>query len=112
MWLKNALVLCLLLMSWPVFAQDKPYLQQLIKQARATHLAERTEWLNLLHYKPYVLWPGSRSLADMVRLLQTQAMTLATDTKPVHFLTTCIFSEYEKKHPVASHRVFSGLQQH
>ena len=64
MWLRNALVLCLLLMSWPVFAQDEQYLQQLIKQARATHLAERTEWLNLLHYKPYVLWPGSRSLAD------------------------------------------------
>lgn len=61
---RNALALCLLLLSLPVLAQDEQYLQQLIQQSRQMHLAERIEWLNLLHYKSYPFWPGSRSLAD------------------------------------------------
>jgi Domain of unknown function (DUF4105) len=61
---RNALALCLMLLSLPVLAQDEQYLQQLIQQSREMHLAERVEWLNLLHYKPYPFWPGSRSLAD------------------------------------------------
>jgi hypothetical protein len=61
---RNALALCLLLLSLPAQAQDDQYLQQLMQRARVMHLAERIEWLNLLHYKPYPFWPGSRSLAD------------------------------------------------
>jgi hypothetical protein len=61
---RYVLALCVMFFSWPVLAQDEQYLQQLILQARAMHLAERIEWINLLHYKPYPLWPGARSLAD------------------------------------------------
>lgn len=61
---RNALALCFMLLSLPVLAQDDQYLQQLIQQSREMHLAERAEWLNLLHFKPYPFWPGSRSLAD------------------------------------------------
>ncbi|MFA6903817.1 MAG: DUF4105 domain-containing protein [Gallionellaceae bacterium] len=49
---------------WPVQAQDNPYLQQLIQKSRDLRLEKSQEWLNLLHYKPYPLWPGARSLAD------------------------------------------------
>ena len=60
------ILLLLLLMSPPpaVSAADNAYLQELVGQARAKHLAQRTEWLNLLHFKPYVYRPGWRSLAD------------------------------------------------
>lgn len=61
---RNALALCLMLLSLPVLAQDDQYLQQLIQKSREMNLSERIEWLNLLHYKPYPFWPGSRSLAD------------------------------------------------
>lgn len=61
---RKVLVLCLALMSYPVLAQDDQYLQQLIQKSREMRLAERVDWQNLLHIKPYVLWPGSRSLAD------------------------------------------------
>lgn len=61
---RNALALCLMLLCRPVQAQDYQYLQQLTQQAREMRLAERIEWLNLLHYKPYPFWPGTRSLAD------------------------------------------------
>jgi hypothetical protein len=61
---RNALAFCLMLLSLPVLAQDDQYVQQLIQQSREMHLAERIEWLNLLHYKSYPFWPGSRSLAD------------------------------------------------
>jgi Domain of unknown function (DUF4105) len=58
------LALCLLLMSVQALARDDQYLQALIQQAREMRLAEHPEWLNLLHYKPYIFLPGSRSLAD------------------------------------------------
>ena len=61
---RNVLALFLLFMSWPVLAQNEEYLQQLIQKSRDLRLAERVEWLNLLHFKPYPFWPGSRSLAD------------------------------------------------
>jgi len=57
----------LLLMMWlplAVSAADNGYLKELIDHARAKHLAQRPEWLNLLHYKPYPYRPGWRSLAD------------------------------------------------
>ncbi|MCR4347969.1 MAG: DUF4105 domain-containing protein [Sulfuricaulis sp.] len=46
------------------FAADNAYLEELIQRARQANLSQRAEWLNLLHYKPYPYWPGSRSLAD------------------------------------------------
>ena len=60
------ILLLSLLMSLPpaVSAADNAYLQELVGQAHAKHLAQRTEWLNLLHFKPYVYRPGWRSLAD------------------------------------------------
>ena len=58
------ILLLLLLLPPVVSAADNPYLESLIEQARANHLAQRPEWLDLLHYKPYVYRPGSRSLAD------------------------------------------------
>lgn len=64
MFYRNALAVCLLLLSLPVFAQDNQYFQELSQRARAMHLAEQIEWLNLLHFKPYPFFPGSRSLAD------------------------------------------------
>ena len=45
-------------------AEENPHWQQLVQKAHELHLAESMEWLNLLHFKPYPLWPGSRSLAD------------------------------------------------
>ncbi len=59
-------ILLLLLMWLPlaVSAADNVYLKELVDQARAKHLAQRPEWLNLLHYKPYPYRPGWRSLAD------------------------------------------------
>ena len=60
-----AVTLCLMCIAvWPVQAQESAYWQQLIQKSRDMHLAESPEWLNLLHYKPYPLWPGARSLAD------------------------------------------------
>ena len=47
-----------------IFAADNAYLNELIERVRRDHLAQRLEWLNLLHYKPYVYWTGMRSLAD------------------------------------------------
>lgn len=40
------------------------YLDELIRQAAGKRLAQRVEWHNLLHYKPYAWRPGLRSLAD------------------------------------------------
>ena len=57
----------LFILFWPplpVFAADSAYLEELIQRARQTKLSQRAEWLNLLHYKPYSYWFGSRSLAD------------------------------------------------
>lgn len=42
----------------------RAYLNALIEQAGAAQLWARPEWLNLVHYKPNLLWPGMRSLAD------------------------------------------------
>lgn len=61
---RNSIMLCLVFLSSPVFAQENEYLHQLVQQARELRLAERSEWLNLLHFKPYALLPGGRSLAD------------------------------------------------
>jgi len=58
------LLLLLMLLPPAVSAADSAYLQELVGQAHAKHLAQRTEWLNLLHFKPYVYRPGWRSLAD------------------------------------------------
>jgi len=59
-----SLLLILLWLPLAVFADDSAYLNELIEQAREKNLAQRSEWLNLLHYKPYVYWTGMRSLAD------------------------------------------------
>lgn len=61
---RYALVLSMTILSLPLYANDDQYLHQLIQQSRDIRLAERIEWLNLLHYKPYPFWPGSRSLSD------------------------------------------------
>jgi hypothetical protein len=58
------LFLILFWSPFAVFAADKAYLDELVQRARQAGLSQRAEWLNLLHYKPYVYWPGSRSLAD------------------------------------------------
>lgn len=58
------ILLILFCPSAAVFAADNAYLEELIQHARKAELSQRPEWLNLLHYKPYPYWPGSRSLAD------------------------------------------------
>jgi hypothetical protein len=58
------LLLILLWQPLAVFASANTYLNELVAQARQQHLAQRPEWLNLLHFKPYVYWVGMRSLAD------------------------------------------------
>jgi hypothetical protein len=58
------LLLILLWLPLAVFADDNAYLNELVEQARERNIAQRSEWLNLLHYKPYPYWPGMRSLAD------------------------------------------------
>lgn len=58
------LLLILLWLPLVVFADDNAYLNELVEQAREKNLAQRSEWLNLLHYKPYVYRTGMRSLAD------------------------------------------------
>jgi hypothetical protein len=58
------LLFILLWQPLAVSAADNTYLKDLVEQARQKNLAQRTEWLNLLHYKPYPFWPGMRSLAD------------------------------------------------
>lgn len=63
-WLRLLLGFCLALVSLASFAKDSGYLAQLQQRAHDLRLAERQEWLNLLHYKPYPFWPGARSLAD------------------------------------------------
>jgi hypothetical protein len=64
--MRGCQTLLLLLTSLPltVSATDNAYLEELRAQARAAHLAESDEWLDLLHYKPYAYRPGRRSLAD------------------------------------------------
>ncbi|MEW6331312.1 MAG: DUF4105 domain-containing protein [Pseudomonadota bacterium] len=57
-------MLILLWFPFAAFAEDIAYLDELIQRAREANLAQRAEWLNLLHYKPYAYWFGSRSLAD------------------------------------------------
>ena len=58
------LLFLLLWLPFAVPAADNSYLNDLIEQARQKNLAQRFEWLDLLHYKPYPFWPGMRSLAD------------------------------------------------
>jgi hypothetical protein len=58
------LLLMLMLLSRGAAATDDAYPQELISQAREEHLAQRGEWLDLLHFKPYAYRPGWRSLAD------------------------------------------------
>jgi hypothetical protein len=58
------LLFILLWLPLAVSAADNTYLKELVEQARRDNLAQRPEWLNLLHYKPYVYWMGMRSLAD------------------------------------------------
>jgi hypothetical protein len=60
----SLLPFALLCLPHAVYAADNVYLQELIQQAREKNLAQRSEWLNLLHYKPYPYRPGMRSLAD------------------------------------------------
>jgi hypothetical protein len=60
----RTLLLILLWLPLAVSAADNTYLKELVEQARRENLAQRPEWLNLLHYKPYVYWTGMRSLAD------------------------------------------------
>lgn len=61
---RAAVLAVLLLVSPAALAVDNPYLAELIAQAHARKLADRPEWRNLLHYKPYPYWFGVRSLAD------------------------------------------------
>jgi len=58
------LLFILLWLPLALSAADNAYLNELVERARRAHLAQRPEWLNLLHYKPYVYWTGMRSLAD------------------------------------------------
>jgi hypothetical protein len=45
-------------------AMEPTYLAELIKQTHAKRLADRSEWHNLLHYKPNLVLPGVHSLVD------------------------------------------------
>ncbi|HEX9396676.1 MAG TPA: DUF4105 domain-containing protein [Burkholderiales bacterium] len=52
-------------MLLPLPAAATPtYLDELVAKAREQRLAERPEWLKLLHYVPYAAWFGRRSLVD------------------------------------------------
>ncbi|MEJ2508460.1 MAG: DUF4105 domain-containing protein [Gammaproteobacteria bacterium] len=48
----------------PCFAADNAYLHELVRQARAQHLAQQAEWRDLVHYVPRVVLPGVKSLVD------------------------------------------------
>jgi hypothetical protein len=61
---RRFLLLILFCFPFAAFAEDKTYLDELIQRARQENLSQRAEWLNLLHFKPYAYWFGSRSLAD------------------------------------------------
>lgn len=57
----------LLILIWPVLASaaaDERYLQQLVNEAHEQKLAQRPEWRALVHYKPRLILPGVKSLAD------------------------------------------------
>ena len=57
--------LILFLFAAPAAKAAAPdYINELIANAHAKQLAQRIEWHNLLHYKPYPFLPGRRSLAD------------------------------------------------
>jgi len=54
----------LLLQGAALAASDPAYLAELAAKSRALKLAERPEWLKLLHYVPNALAPGVHSLVD------------------------------------------------
>jgi hypothetical protein len=45
-------------------AQDDAYLAELVAKSRQLHLAERPEWLKLVHYQPNFVAPGVHGLVD------------------------------------------------
>jgi len=45
-------------------AEDKEYLAELIAKSKQLHLAERPEWLKLVHYVPNLVFPGVHGLVD------------------------------------------------
>lgn len=47
-----------------VLVADNGYLQELIQKANDSNLSANPEWHALMHYKPRVLLPGVKSLAD------------------------------------------------
>jgi hypothetical protein len=61
---RRILLLILFWFPFAAYAADNAYLDELIQRVRQENLAQRAEWLNLLHYKPYAYWFGIRSLAD------------------------------------------------
>ena len=61
---KRILVLLLMSLLPVTAAAGTTYLEELVDQARTNHLAQRQEWLDLLHFKPYPYRPGRHSLAD------------------------------------------------
>lgn len=65
--LKNLLLLSLLLAPTAYGAADNDYLNELIATAHSKQLAQRPEWLKLLHYKPRLLPSHYKSQVDAPR---------------------------------------------
>jgi hypothetical protein len=61
------LVFGLWLLASPVAVAGSGYLAELTERARQLRLAERIEWVNLVHYKPNLMTGGVHSLADAPR---------------------------------------------
>ena len=57
---------CLLILLWFPLSSfaDERYLQQLVNEAHEQKLAQQPEWHALVHYKPRLILPGVKSLAD------------------------------------------------
>ena len=63
----------LILIHTSVFAtEDRAYLEELVAKSRQLRLAERPEWIKLLHYVPNLIAPGvhGQRLAAQDRALE------------------------------------------
>ena len=58
----------LILIHTSVFAtEDRAYLEELVAKSRQLRLAERPEWIKLLHYVPNLIAPGVHGLVDSLQ---------------------------------------------
>jgi uncharacterized protein DUF4105 len=103
-WMWPAVIMWLGLVGFPVLsiAGDQPYLKALVQRARELHLAERSEWRVLLHYKPWLIAPGVKSLVDAQSFFNAPAGKIDPDAELVATLTSFFASADEKdpdQHP-------------